>query len=211
MIINKGILIAVEGIDGSGKSTLAKNLSQALAPYLVLLTKEPGATALGCQLRTMLQTKDVAMCSKAEFLLYAADRANHFEYVVLPALEKKMIVISDRMADSSLVYQGYARGLDTTIITTVNGWAMNQRKPDITLYVRLSLEQAQQRLADRQLPAWAIEKEGKIFHTKVLNGFETLYAGRPDVITLDGAQSISTLTQTAKEAIITWIQQSNQQ
>lgn len=209
MDINKGILIAVEGIDGSGKSTLAKNLAQALEPLPILLTKEPGATALGSQLRTILQKKEFAMCSIAEYLIYTADRANHFEYVVLPALEKNMIVISDRMADSSLIYQGYARNLDRSIITTVNHWAMHNRTPDLTLYLRITTEQARQRMIDRPIPLWAIEKEGVDFHEKVFNGFETLYANRPDVITLDGTQETSDLTKHAKEAVLSWIQANN--
>jgi dTMP kinase len=210
MNIEKGILIAVEGIDGSGKSTLAKNLAQALEPLPVLLTKEPGATALGCQLRDLLQTKDYAMCPKAEFLLFAADRANHFEYVILPSLEKKMIVISDRLSDSSVIYQGYARGLDIDIIKMVNQWAMNHRKPDLTIYVRLEPSQAKKRLINRKIPLATLEKQGNEFSKKTFEGFEALYAGRSDVLMLDATLDTTELTKQAKEAIMSWIKLNNQ-
>src|SRR5438067_1616217 len=110
----QGMLITIEGIDGSGKSTLAKNLYQHLIANDVdaLLTREPGATPLGKALRTILQEKNVAVCDQAEYLLFAADRAQHFKDTIIPALAKGTVVISDRMADSSLVYQGYGRGLN---------------------------------------------------------------------------------------------------
>src|SRR5438128_3339250 len=100
--LKKGILIAIEGIDGSGKSSLAKNLYQELLnqKYAVLLTKEPGGSPLGLQLRTIVQEKKVAVCAKAEFMLFATDRAQHLDQVIIHALDEGKIVISDRMTDS---------------------------------------------------------------------------------------------------------------
>ena len=147
----QGLLISVEGIDGAGKSTLTHNVHSLLLQrnYPVLLTKEPGATDLGKKLRAILQERVIPICNKSEYLLFAADRAQHFETVVSPSLEKNMIVISDRMADSSLVYQGYGRGLNIALIEIINQWAMNNIKPHLTMYIRLSKEEAFKRLAQR--------------------------------------------------------------
>ncbi len=122
--LSRGILIALEGIDGSGKSTLAKNIAASLAhlDFPILQTQEPGKMALGKLLKPIVQEKKVPVCSKAEFLLFAADRAQHFHELVIPALLNKQLVISDRMADSSLAYQGYGRGLDLTTLSMINSW-----------------------------------------------------------------------------------------
>src|SRR3972149_5899470 len=124
------MLITLEGIDGSGKSTLAKKMADTL--HNVVLTKEPGGSALGKKLREILQMQPVPITPIAEFLLFAADRAQHFDEVVIPALEQNKIVISDRMADSSLVYQGYGRGINMENIKLVNKWVMQDITPDIT-------------------------------------------------------------------------------
>src|ERR1700730_16197149 len=131
--MNKGMLIVIEGIDGAGKSTLAKSLADILTTQgnTVLLTKEPGGSQLGKQLRTILQNQPIPITPIAEYLLFAADRAQHIEQVVKPALERGAIVISDRMGDSSLAYQGYGRGIDKNNIRTVNQWAMQGLTPDL--------------------------------------------------------------------------------
>jgi len=208
-LLKQGILVAVEGIDGSGKSTLAKNLANRLSEEYasVLLTKEPGDTPLGIHLRKLLQTQDVAIYPKAEFLLFAADRANHFEFVVLPALAQKTIVISDRMGDSSVVYQGYARGLDIDTIKTINAWAMNNREADIVFYIRLTAEQAMQRLCQRNVPLTAFEKEGADYVQKLIEGFDEIVSKRHNGTILDGAQTPEQLTNQAVEKVNRWIQQ----
>lgn len=196
-----GILIAVEGIDGSGKSTVCASIAQSLKAELpALLTKEPGGTELGMQLRAIVQ-QPIPRCSKTEFLLFAADRAQHFEAVVLPALERNMIVISDRMADSSLVYQGYGRGLDATMITQINHWAMNNRLPDITLYIRIPLAVALSRIKKRNVELTAFEQENHLFLQKLIDGFDHLYTNRPDVIIIDGTQTQEIVHQQALQQL----------
>lgn len=197
-----GILIAVEGIDGSGKSTVCASIARTLKSQLpVLLTKEPGGTPLGMQLRAIVQ-QPIPRCSKTEFLLFAADRAQHFETVVLPALEHNMIVISDRMADSSLVYQGYGRGLDTTMIAQINRWAMHDRLPDITLYIRISLETALSRIHARNLELTAFEQEKHDFLQRLIDGFDHLYTHRSDVIIIDGTQTQEAVYQEALQHVL---------
>jgi len=205
--LKNGILIAIEGIDGSGKSSLAKNLYQEFLnqKYAVLLSKEPGGTPLGLQLRTIVQEKKVAVCPKAEFMLFAADRAQHFNAVIIPALEQNKIIISDRMADSSLVYQGYGRGLDMNAINAVNNFVMNGIKPDITIYVKVSLQVATERIMKRNLALTSFEKEKEDFVNKLAAGFDELYKNREDVIIVDGNQTQEQVLEETLEKLAPWI------
>lgn len=198
-----GLLITLEGIDGSGKSTLAKAVYEALNTkhIPVILTREPGGSDLGKQLRAMLQERQVNLCPKAEYLLFAADRAQHIHDVVLPNLQKNSIVISDRMADSSLVYQGYGRGLDLEFITMVNDWAMNGLKPDLTIYLKISPAQAHMRITKRAEQLTDFEKEAHSFRERLVKGFETIFATRDNVITLDALLPVEELTAQAVHAI----------
>lgn len=197
--LKKGILIAIEGIDGSGKSSLAKNLYQEFLKqkYAVLLTKEPGGTPLGQQLRTIVQEKKVAVCPKAEFMLFATDRAQHFHELIIPALAQNKIIISDRMSDSSLVYQGFGRGLDIQAIKTINEFVMNGIKPDVTVYVKVNPQTAIDRILKRGVALTSFEKEKNEFIEKLVYGFDTLYKNREDVIIIDGNQSQEQVTQEA--------------
>ena len=210
-MLRKGILLSVEGIDGSGKSTLAKNLAALLQAqgFSVLLTKEPGGTHLGLKMRNLLQEKSVAISPIAEFLLFAADRAQHFDELVLPALAQNMIVISDRMADSSLAYQGHGRGLDTKAIAYINNWAMQQRVPDITIWCDISMAQAAERIAQRNETLTSFEKEEKAFMERVLYGFNELFKHRDNVLKLNGNNEIKTLAQEAHNKVVAWIQSQN--
>jgi dTMP kinase len=205
--LQQGILVAIEGIDGSGKSTLAHHLAYALKDELwpVVLTREPGDSNLGSHIRTILHDAAIEKNAKAEFLLFAADRAQHFEDVVLPALAKKQIVISDRMADSSVVYQGFARGLDTSIIQRVNSWAMDGREPDIVVYVRVNAETALERRITRNIPLTSFEQESKDFFQKVIDGFDKLMHTKTNAYILDGTKTPEELTHLAMEIILTWI------
>ena len=160
-------------------------------------------------MRAILHAKEVAIAPKAEYFLFASDRANHSVYVVLPALERKMIVISDRMGDSSIVYQGFARGLSTDMIQTINRWAMNDREPDLTLYVRIDVQTALERMKARNLPLTSFEKEGKNYFQKCIEGFDQLYAGRTNVIILDGTTNPIQLAHDTQEKLIQWMQQQN--
>lgn len=197
----QGLFITVEGIDGTGKSSLCKNVKETLSSkYSVVLTKEPGGTQLGKGLRATLLQKDVAMCDKAEFLLFATDRAQHFHQIIEPNVQAGALVISDRCADSSLVYQGYGRGLNIEMIKTVNNWAMNGRQPDLVIYLKLSAKVAYERMAARNVPLNSFEQE-TAFMEKLTAGFDTLVAPRDNVITLDAQVSQEELTAQAVAAI----------
>lgn len=204
--LKRGVLIALEGIDGSGKTLLAKNLFNALTThqFLTLLTKEPGGTPLGITLRKILQEKQVVVEAKAEFLLFAADRAQHFNEVIMPALAENKMIISDRMADSSLVYQGYGRGINKDMIKTINHWAMNDIEPDLVLYVKIDSQIAQERLIKRGKLS-AFDQEPLAFFNTLVEGFETIFKNRKNVITLDGTLPPKEIASIALESILSWL------
>ncbi|TET06194.1 dTMP kinase [Candidatus Dependentiae bacterium] len=206
-LLRQGILIAIEGVDGSGKSTLARNLYLKFISQNIptLLTKEPGATSLGKRLRSLLHKKPVALCPKTEYLLFAADRAQHSTEVVMPALQKNKIVISDRMGDSSIIYQGYAQGLDIKMIEIINNWTMNGKFPDLVFYVRLSAAQAIKRIKLRNKKLTSFEKEGKPFTQTLVDGFDWLFKNRSNVICLDGRNSPEIITEQAFNNFSAWI------
>ena len=198
----KGMLITIEGIDGSGKSSVAQAVARLLSAHTqVLLTKEPGATELGKQLRTLLQERTFTVSAQAEFLLFAADRAQHMKELVIPALEAGKIVLSDRMADSSLAYQGYGRGVEHEWITSINTWAMDGYVPDLTLYLKIDYPTAAHRLARRCETATVFEKE-ELFFERVIKGFETMYAEAANVRTIDASAPIEKVCLAAYQEIM---------
>lgn len=187
------LFIAIEGIDGSGKSTLAHALYDFFTQhhYPVLLTKEPGGSSLGNIVRSLVNNTRIKRCPQAEFLLFAADRAQHFHEIIVPAYTNGTVIISDRCADSSLVYQGYAQGVELSQLQAINTWIMNDIYPTITLYLNISLETALKRLErrnDKRTPF-----ENNQFLTKVINGFNELYKNRSDVYTINAEQPSSTV------------------
>lgn len=206
-----GLLIAIEGIDGSGKSTLARCLKEQLEPLFsrIVLTKEPGGTHNGKAIRELLQyPPHEPWGSRAELLLFAADRAHHFENFVLPELAHGSLVISDRMADSSLAYQGYGRGLDLTTITMLNAYAMHNRVPDYVLYLDLPVEIAFQRLSQRATHPTAFEREQRAFWERVQTGFEEIFKNRTNVIRLDGTKTAQEVCEQAVTLLLPHIKPS---
>lgn len=202
--MHSGRLITIEGIDGSGKSSVAQSLVKCLEERdrTVLLTKEPGGTELGGTLRTILHTQKDRVGDVAEFLLFAADRAQHFEQIIIPALAKGTIVISDRMADSSLAYQGYGRGLDCDMIKKINEWAMQYQTPDLVMYLRLDPASAHERVRARHQALTSFEREGVDFWQRVSSGYEEIFAARKNVITLDARLPLAFVCTQACDAVL---------
>ena len=183
---HKGIFISFEGIDGCGKTTQAKLLKEFLEEQQqpVILTHEPGATELGIDLRKILLEQDIDAYS--ELLLFLADRREHLQKIVLPALKQGVIVICDRFHDSTIAYQQYGRQLDLSLIEPlVKGWFL---QPDCTLFLDISLEQAQQRLEMRQEPNNRFDQESQDFVQRLMTGYRTLALQNPKRIhTVDGS------------------------
>lgn len=201
------LLLVIEGIDGAGKSSLASVLHQELLSrgFCVVVTKEPGDNNLGLSIRSIVQSCTYDLDPKAEFLLFAADRAQHIKEVVRPALERGCIVICDRMADSSRAYQGFGRGLDHALITSVNTWVLDGIKPDKTIYVRISIDEAAARTKHRS-ETTRFESERRAFMERVALGFQEMYKDRDDVIVLDGMDSKDAVADTMLQALIPWIE-----
>lgn len=140
----RGKFITFEGIDGSGKSTQARLLTGELRlrGYNVLPTMEPGGTPLGRRLREAFLETEETVAPLAELLLFAADRAQHVEFLVKPALAEGKIVVSDRFADATVAYQGAGRGFPEKIISRIVSLATGGLKPDLTLFFDLPIEKA---------------------------------------------------------------------
>lgn len=206
----KGFLIAIEGIDGCGKSSLSENLISELnnLGFETVKTKEPGATPLGQYLRDILQNRTFDIDDKAEFLLFAADRAQHIHQVVIPALKSNKIVISDRMTDSSVAYQGYARGLNIDIINKINDWTTNSIKPDLTIYLKIDYKTAISRVKHRynknEQELTHFEKEKEEFFKKVITGFDNIFKikDKDKILIIDGTQNQNTIILQALEHIL---------
>lgn len=181
----QGRFVVLEGIDGCGKSTQIEALrrwlptSGLLAPGAELLvTREPGGTALGAALRQLLlhPPGEAAPEPMAELLLYAADRAQHVEQCIRPALAAGHWVLSDRYSGSTAAYQGYGRGLDLARIAQLEELATGGLAPDLTLWLELPLAESLRRRGERT--ADRIEASGDAFLQRVIEGFAALAAGR---------------------------------
>ncbi len=147
----RGKFITFEGIDGSGKSTQLRMLANELRVrgFNVLPTCEPGGTPLGRRLREAFLETEENVAPLAELLLFAADRAQHVNFLVKPALAENKIVISDRYADATFAYQGAGRGFSESIVNQVIELATGGLKPDLTLFFDLSIEKALLRTNNR--------------------------------------------------------------
>lgn len=174
-----GLFVCFEGGEGAGKSTQAKLLAEALQDrgFQVLVTFEPGDTAAGAQIRYLLLNPDTGdLAPRTEALLYAADKAEHLDKVVRPALQRGDVVITDRYVDSTLAYQGAGRNLDADELAEVLDWATEGLRPDLTVLLDLDPAAGFARFAGRD----RIEGEPLEFHERVRSGFVGLAADDPD-------------------------------
>ena len=191
----KGLFIVMEGPDGSGKTTQINLLKEYLeeAGYECLITREPGGTVIGEEIRQLiLNPEHKEMSPVTEMLLYAASRAQLVHEVIGPALEEGKIVISDRFVDSSIVYQGIARKLGISTVSAVNAPGIGIYRPDGIFFIDLSeaeglLRKKEQKNLDR------MEQEGIDFHHMVSEGYRKVLSGRPEVMKIDGGRSIDTI------------------
>jgi dTMP kinase len=170
-----GLFVTFEGIDRSGKTTQARMLCDALGERC-LAVREPGGTAVGEQLRTLLKDPAVEMSLRTEALLFAAARAQLIEDVIEPALASGRVVVSDRFLDSSLAYQGAARGLGVEDVAAVNDFATGGLKPDLTFLLVLDPDAAVARGAEED----RFETEGMAFQLRVQDAYEEMAAVEPE-------------------------------
>ena len=183
----RGKFITFEGCEGSGKSTqirlLAEKLTEAGVDFIV--TREPGGSDVAEQIRKIiLDGKNTAMCDECEALLYAAARIQHLKEIVEPALAAGKLVICDRYVDSSLAYQGAARGLGAEYIEEINSVALSKYPPDLTVFLNISPERAFDRKhgADKED---RMEQQGLEFHNKVYAGYLALVQKYPRICAVE--------------------------
>ncbi|MDD3570071.1 MAG: dTMP kinase [Lachnospiraceae bacterium] len=180
----RGKFITVEGTDGAGKSTQIDLLVKYLQNkgFEVVVTREPGGTSISEKIREIiLDVENGEMSDITEALLYAASRAQHINQKIKPAVEAGKVVICDRFVDSSIAYQGYARGLDMNLIEDVNRYAVDNMTPDATLFFDIKPEIGIARKKNVQ-SLDRIEKEALDFHYKVYNGYKELLQKYPQRI-----------------------------
>lgn len=195
--MSRGAFITFEGSEGCGKSTQVKRLASRLerAGVPVLITREPGGTAIGEKIRDLLQfaPESFAMAPETELLLFEASRSQLVRETIRPALEHGSIVISDRFFDSTTVYQGVARKLEPGIVATLNDFAVGSDRPDLTIILDVDVATARARMLRRVRSVVVIdrmEQEPLEFYERVCEGYRELARREPARIRLlDGSRS----------------------
>jgi dTMP kinase len=209
------MFITLEGIEGCGKTTqieyLSKYFENRRLPYV--MTREPGGTAIGEKIRTILlnpESRDLV--PTAELLLYMADRAQHIHALIKPCLKEGKIVICDRYYDATVVYQGFARGLDTRFILDLHKLVLEDLKPDITFLLdvspRIGLARAWKQLnnGERVGTESRFEEETVSFHEKVRAGYLELARLDPERIhTIDASRGQQEVQKDIREALMQFL------
>ncbi|MDF7800503.1 dTMP kinase [Pontiellaceae bacterium B1224] len=205
-----GKFITFEGPEGSGKSTQIKLLVEKLEKLGIEITctREPGGTATGEQIRNLLQ-HDAAgepLCDRAELLLFTASRAQLMDRIILPTLGNGDWVLCDRFIDSTMAYQGFARGMDISTLDSINNFAIYDRKPDLTILLDLEVEAGFQRLEKRYADSAEshdrFEREAREFHHKVRDGYHTLAEREPErFVIVDADQSVEDVASNVWNAV----------
>jgi dTMP kinase len=201
----KGIFITFEGPDGAGKTTQVGLLEQYLngKGYQTLVTREPGGTPIGEEIRRLLlDVNHLDMSSATEMFLYAAARAQHVAQLIEPALREGKIVLCDRFVDSSVAYQGFGRGLGMNVVESINYYALNGIVPDLTLFFNLDPEEGLKRGLARSRTTDRLENEKLEFHRRVYQGFCVLRDKYPCRIReIRACQSVEKVFQQVLETV----------
>ena len=184
---NRGIFITFEGPECAGKTTQIRLLKEHFTTLgrEVIVTREPGGTEIGEELRQIVKhhISAIPVTDEAEVLLFAASRAQHVSEVINPAIERGAVVLCDRFLDSTTAYQGYARGLDMKFITNLNNFAIAGTVPDITILLDLTAEESVERGSKREETLFVldrIEAEKIDFHKRVRSGFLKIAEHEPE-------------------------------
>lgn len=188
--MEKGLFITFEGTDGCGKTTQIEMLKDYFEKQgrTVLLTREPGAKGLGTKLREILLNYDGEVSPVCESFLFLADRAQHVDTIIKPAVARGEIVLCDRHTDSTVAYQGYGRELDIEQIKMLNNIATSGLKPDLTFIFDIDIDTAQKRVGKNKD---RMESAGIEFFKRVRNGYLEIAKQEPErVKVLDGSKSI---------------------
>ncbi|WP_277291170.1 dTMP kinase [Streptococcus orisratti] len=206
--MKKGLIISFEGPDGAGKTTVINRLLPILSEKLnqsIVSTREPGGVDIAERIRdVILDVNHTSMDDKTELLLYMAARRQHFVEKVLPALKSGKLVLIDRFIDSSVAYQGSGRGLDKQVISWLNDFATDSRKPDLTLYFDIDSETGLARIAknaEREINRLDLEKLE--MHQRVRQGYlELAELEKSRVVTIDASQNLEQVVADALKEIL---------
>ncbi|MFJ4222001.1 dTMP kinase [Curtobacterium luteum] len=200
-----GRFITLEGGDGAGKTTQAESLSAWLGEHgrTVVRTREPGGTDLGVRIREIVLHERGHVAPRAEALLYAADRAHHVETVVRPAVARGDVVLQDRYIDSSVAYQGVARGLGADHVRSVSDWATGGLVPDLTVLLDLDVTVGRARVAAARGDTFdRLESEAAAFHETVRRAFLDMAAAEPGrFLVVDASMPTDAVQQAIRAAV----------
>lgn len=203
--MKKGLFITFEGPDGSGKTTVSTAVCQRLkeAGYPVVYTREPGGSKIAEEIRNViLDPANTEMDARTEALLYAASRRQHLVEKVIPALKQGITVISDRFIDSSLAYQGYARGIGMDEVYAVNQFAIEGHMPDKTIYLNIDAQTGLKRINANRDYLDRLDQESLSFHQKVHEGYEKVIAEYHDrMIVIDADRDVNAVIADAYQAV----------
>lgn len=205
--MKKGFFITFEGADGCGKTTQSKLVQEYLEKkgYEVIWTREPGAKGLGQKIRELLLHYDGDVAPVCEAFLFLADRAQHIEHLIKPAVEAGKIVICDRHTDSTIAYQGYGRGEDIKQLKYLNEIATGAIKPDLTFVFDVSTDVAQKRVGDEKD---RMESAGIEFHKKVRQGYLEIAKLEPQrVKVIDANNNIEKVFDDTKKVLDIFLKQ----
>ncbi|ASE37443.1 dTMP kinase [Staphylococcus pettenkoferi] len=200
--------ITFEGPEGSGKTTVMREITQRLESegWEVVVTREPGGVKTGEDIRKILLEGE-AIDDRSEALLFAASRREHLVNKVLPALREGKVVLCDRYIDSSLAYQGYARGIGVEEVRSINEFAINGLYPNLTLYLDIRASVGIQRINDNQRTQNRLDREKLDFHEKVVEGYRQIIHNEPNrFAVINAEQSIEEVVNSAYESIIKYLE-----
>ncbi|WP_412921360.1 dTMP kinase [Lactococcus raffinolactis] len=203
--MTKGILITLEGPEGAGKTTILQQILPILTQVgvAILTTREPGGIRIAESIREIiLAPENTAIDGKTELLLFAAARRQHLNEKVRPALAEGKIVIIDRFIDSSVAYQGYARGIDVADVEMINNFATDGLLPDLTLYFDVDTEIGLSRVMSGNREVNRLDLEAKEMHQKVRAGYQAIAKANPErIVTIDASQTIDQVVSTTLSTI----------
>ncbi|GKV57834.1 thymidylate kinase [Sporosarcina sp. NCCP-2222] len=199
-MLKKGVFITFEGPEGAGKTTVLEEVANKLRldGHDVLTTREPGGIRIAEKIRAIiLDNTHQEMDGRTEALLYAAARRQHLVEKIVPALTEGKVVLCDRFVDSSLAYQGYARGLGMDDVLSINRFAIGDTMPDLTIFFNISPEEGLERISrNDEREQNRLDQESIHFHTMVYEGYQRLLKQYPDrITTIDASCEIKTVTE----------------
>lgn len=205
----KGYFITLEGGEGSGKSSQLDRIAECLRKLTsreIIASRSPGGTAVAEKIRSILKTPvpEEDLAPETELLLFAACHRQMTEKLIRPAIERGAIIISDRFTDSTLVYQGYARGIDKDVVRCLNTFSCGDVKPDLTIVLDVDLATSLKRTASRgnDIEQDRFDSESNAFHNAIREGFLDIASKEPErIVVIDATGTIDNVTEKIMEAV----------